>query len=444
MTLIIRANGGAQAGHGVVLPDGRAHIFAQFGSATFVPGAQTHLSRHFVLHPLRMLVEDDYLRRSGVDDAFRRTTISENALVITPFHEIANRLREYARGANRHGSCGIGVGETVRDSTENDAVTSIRAGNLRDDDLSDRLYDLRWRKKEQLHAEGVLQACWNVHDAQADIEALLAADAVTDYLDALVPFLERARIVDDGFLTDAFARSTEALLLTDLLYGDQGKGTTVDFFARNLADRNAIVFEHAQGVVLDEWRGFHPFTTWSTCTLDNPERLLAEHRFRGTVRRLGIIRAYATRHGHGPFVTEDAGLTARLPDPPSAAAKWQGTFRVGWFDAVAVRYAIACVGKLDGLVVTCLDRLADEPEWRICTEYDTGRDIPLGPHKDLAFQEGLTRRMFEAGPTYQTSTSAATQPQRVAEHLLAIERELGLPVVLASHGPTHEDKAVLA
>ncbi len=434
MTLIIRANGGAQAGHGVVLPDGRSHIFAQFGAATFVPNVRTHLSRHFVLHPLRMLVEEEFLRRAGVDDAFDHTTVSENALVITPFHEIANRLREYAHGANRHGSCGIGVGETVRDSIENASLPPIRAKDLRENDLADRLYDLRWKKKEQLHALGILKACWNVPEAQADIAALLSVDAVTDYIDALAPFLRRAQIVDDGILADAFARAEEAWLLADLLYGDQGKGTTVDFLARARVGRNAIVFEPAQGVLLDEWRGFHPYTTWSTCTLDNPEAMLAEHRFKGTVRRLGIVRAYATRHGHGPFVTEDAGLTVRLPDPPSAAAKWQGAFRVGWFDAVAVRYAIACVGRLDGLVVTCLDRLRDEAEWKICARYDTGRDIPLGPHRDLAFQERLTNSLFESVPAYEPTTRAT--------HVASIERELGLPALLTSHGPTFADKIV--
>ena len=120
---VVRFNGGAQARHNVVAPDGKHHAFSQFGSATLVPGVRTHLSRHMVLNPLAMLVEERYLRALGVEDAFARTAISAEALVITPFQRAANRLRELARslpagkaGERRHGSCGMGIGETVSDS----------------------------------------------------------------------------------------------------------------------------------------------------------------------------------------------------------------------------------------------------------------------------------------------------------------------------------------
>lgn len=441
MPHIIRFNGGAQAGHGVVTPDGRSHIFAQFGSGTFVPDVHTHLSEHFVLHPLRMLVEETYLQTQGITDAFERTTIDSRALVITPFHEIANRLREYARGENRHGSCGIGVGETVKDSVEENRDCIILVGDLAIAGLSSMLRKVQWTKKEQLYHEGVLQACWNMKEAEEDIKLLLSEQTVPDFIHALAPFLERARIVKYDWIKKLFNDANEAWLLTDLFYGDQGKGTTVDFLVRHCA-KNAIIFEPAQGVLLDEWRGFHPYTTWSTCTLRYADAMLARYKFVGKTRKLGIVRAYGTRHGAGPFVTEDAGLTERLPDPPSAAAKWQGQFRVGWFDAVAVRYAIQCVGQLDGLVITCLDRLADEPEWKICTSYDMGRDIPLGPFTNLNYQGLLTHRLFDTKPVYEVSTHAASQSARVAEHLATIERELGLPVWITSNGPTHEDKKI--
>src|SRR5688572_14625628 len=112
---VVRFNGGAQAGHNVVTPDGRHHTFAQFGSATFVRGVSTHLSRFMLLNPLRLRREDAELRALGVSDALDRLTVDWRALVTTPFQVAANRLRELARGDARHGSCGMGIGETMED-----------------------------------------------------------------------------------------------------------------------------------------------------------------------------------------------------------------------------------------------------------------------------------------------------------------------------------------
>jgi hypothetical protein len=95
--LVVRYNGGAQAGHNVVTPDGTHHTFSQFGSGTFVPGVRTFLSRHVVLHPTALLVEREALESKGIRDAFERLRISEGARVITPYHQAANRVREIAQ-----------------------------------------------------------------------------------------------------------------------------------------------------------------------------------------------------------------------------------------------------------------------------------------------------------------------------------------------------------
>lgn len=427
---VIRFNGGPQTAHHTVLPDGRWHRFQQFGSAMLTPGIATHLTRFMILSPWSMLAEEKRLQALGVTDAFERTTISQDALVITPFQEIANRMRERARGAARHGSCGAGVGETVKDSLELADELVVRVRDLADlDALREKLRRIQTYKLEQLRTEGVIQACAHMREAARDMDDLFFPRVVDEYLFMLTPFLARARIVPEAYLGEILARP------------------------------GAVIFEPAQGVLLDEWRGFHPYTTWSTCTLDNAETLLREHGYDGTVRRLGIVRAYGTRHGAGPFVTEDAGLTVRIPDAHNGLDGWQGAFRVGWFDAVAVRYAIACTSKLDGLVVTCLDRLAEESEWAICTAYDvsegadvgetfaidgdgTATDIRLGAHKDLAYQERLMNNLLHARPVYDVSTRAATQPERIAEHLARIEEELGLPVWMYSEGPTCNDKTL--
>ncbi|MGC5031423.1 adenylosuccinate synthetase, partial [Micromonospora sp. DT229] len=108
--MVVRFNGGAQAAHNVVLPDGRHHTFAQFGAGTFHPGVWTHLSRHVVVDPLALAAEADHLAELGVPDALDRLTVDGEALLATPYHRAANRARELSRGADRHGSCGLGVG----------------------------------------------------------------------------------------------------------------------------------------------------------------------------------------------------------------------------------------------------------------------------------------------------------------------------------------------
>lgn len=110
---VMRFNGGAQAGHNVILPDGRHHTFSQFGAGTFNPGVATVLSAPVVVHPTALLVEETYLQRAGISDALDRLLIDARCLVTTPYHEAAGRLRERARGAAAHGSCGVGFGETV-------------------------------------------------------------------------------------------------------------------------------------------------------------------------------------------------------------------------------------------------------------------------------------------------------------------------------------------
>src|SRR5687768_225602 len=125
---VVRFNGGAQAAHNVVTPDGKHHTFAQFGSGTLA-GARTHLSRFMLVNPLDLFNEARHLESLGIADPLQLVTISPDALVTTPLHVAANLIRELQ---NQHGSCGKGIGETQRTA----------------DDLGDaalRVSDLMWR-----------------------------------------------------------------------------------------------------------------------------------------------------------------------------------------------------------------------------------------------------------------------------------------------------------
>ena len=106
----------------------------------------------------------------------------------------------------------------------------------------------------------------------------------------------------------------------------------------NLPEYSTAIFEGAQGVLLDEWRGFHPYTTWSTVTLQHALDMVAESRA-DEVCMLGLTRAYTTRHGAGPLPTWTNDLDRRLRDQGNPTNAWQGTIRNGWLDLVLLRYA---------------------------------------------------------------------------------------------------------
>ena len=110
---VVRFNGGAQAAHNVVTADGRHHTFAQFGSGSFARGARRSCRAFVLVDPLALAAEADTWPRPGVPDALDRLTVDRDALLTTPYHA-ANRAREAARGTGRHGSCGMGIGETAR------------------------------------------------------------------------------------------------------------------------------------------------------------------------------------------------------------------------------------------------------------------------------------------------------------------------------------------
>jgi adenylosuccinate synthase len=395
---VVRFNGGAQAAHHVLAPDGTPHPFAQFGSGTFTPGTRTFLSRHMLVDPLALVAEAERLARRGVTAPLRLVAIDRNALLTTPYHRAVNQARERARGAGRHGSCGMGIGETAAYALDcpDDAP---RAGDVSAPGT------LRG-KLERLRDKAV-----------GDIAAMAGSVPAT---------LPRA--------ADLVSVYREVAALVTL---------TGDGYLARLLRAGPVVFEGAQGVLLDEWRGFHPYTTWSTTTFANAETLLAEAgagaSLTGSATRLGVTRTYQTRHGPGPFPTEDPALPGS--EQHNRDGRWQGPFRYGHLDAVALAYAREVAGGVDAVALTHLDTAERHAgELRVCRGYRIdgelrGTLIP-GPHRDLDYQQDLTTALLRARPVYDGTERLAAQdwPDAVAEILRA-------PVAVVSSGPGREAKS---
>lgn len=401
--LVVRYNGGAQAAHNVV-SGGRHHTFAQWGSGTFA-GVPTLLSRHVLVNPIFALAEAKKLEIAGITKPFSLLFVERDAVITTPFHVAMNRLREMAR-TQRHGSCGMGIGETMKDVVTG-AGDVLRVRDLHDTGRTRTLLDaVRVRKLEEARAlalpdnEGVAR------------ELSLLSDAVSVELavERYLAFVRAANIVG------------------------------AERLARELAAPGHVVFEGAQGILLDQDRGFHPFTTWTDITWTNADDLLAG--FHGKVTRLGVLRAYTTRHGAGPMVTDDPSWRALSAHDHNQWGEWQGSFRSGPLDLVATRYALRVLSRVDGLCISNLDRLALLGDSiPVCDAYDRIEpgalwddrgEIRVVKTADLAHQERLTNALAAVEPRL-LSVPRATYAREIAARL-------GVPLFAESRGPEASEK----
>jgi adenylosuccinate synthase len=410
--LVVRYNGGAQAGHNVVTLEGQQHTFSQFGSGTFVPGVKTFLSKYVVVHPGALLVEGDILVRKGIPNAYSRLRISDQALFITPFHQATNRIKEMARGQNRHGSCGVGVGETYEDWIAK-PEGSILASDLTNPTLlRQKLGLIRERKRTQIldlykdnsHDQKIIRE-WQIFERE-------------DVIDNWVAMI--SRISDFG------------LVVPDTV------------LERWLHDSDNVIFEGAQGVLLDADAGFHPYTTWSNCTTANAREIIAQMAPDSQVSQIGVMRSHAVRHGPGPFPTETGELAGMISEH-NQYNDWQGKVRYGWFDAVLARYALSITGNLDVLAVTHMDLLARLQDWKYCNGYIGPQELPEFVHSDasvgiltdfrlpgdlrLAQRERFTDILSTATPLIDTCSANED------EVIQKIENLLDHPVEYISNGP---------
>lgn len=386
---VVRSNGGCQAYHCVVEPGGRFHGFSQFGSGTFA-GARTHLSRFMLVQPMSMMVEAKRLAAIGETDIFARVTIDPGALITTPYHRAVNRLLEIKRGGHRHGSCGQGIGVTA------EYALLFPSLSLRGRDLAD--VDLTTAKLDELR-----RWCWRKIGGEAKWEGVPLSNAARTELDLL--HREPKQLAGDY--------RTWAQMI-DWRHDDD-----------LLPHLEHVIYEGAQGVLIDENAGFQPHTTWSRCT-DINARTIAVMCGRDEPYVLGLTRSYATRHGAGPFPTEGS-VDLVGAEMHNGTDPWQGGWRTGALDAVALSYAISQCELVDGLGMTHLDTWPRSDAQPVCHSYRLPDGTSTGKLDPLMIEEYT--------PEYVTLScgSHLGYASQIAEHL-------GLPLALTSSGPTHEDK----
>lgn len=334
---VVRFNGGAQAGHNVIAPDGRWHCFSQFGSGTFNPDVLTYLSPEMVVELENLAAEADVLAGKGVADIRERLAISAECTVITPAHKMIGRMRELARGTGRHGSCGLGVGEAILDRENGGHLTVGTALVPRECEKKlASIFERKFAEARRLMGPNPSAAMTELHRY----------------------FRERC----DAHVLAARYSEILASVAKAIDYDCAGLALLLD-------GRSPIVFEGAQGTLIDRRYGFAPHITKSRATYHNAMDLLAGARALLEPWKIGVVSAAMTRHGAGPFVTEDESLRRQFDETHNKENAWQGKVRVGHLDLVSLRYAIEANDGVDDIALTNLDRLTGLPEIRLCTSY---------------------------------------------------------------------------
>lgn len=423
---IIRANGGAQAAHHVVVEDKHSgkeifHCFSQFGSGTF-NGAKTYLSDKMLIDPIRMVGEAKVLKEKGIENPFNLVTIDPQCLIITPFQAILNQMLEISRGDMRHGSCGIGFGQTVEDGRRLGAMALIAKDMFSKEILRKKL-DFLWRIKIDI-AEQLVESLPENQELLKRLNDLKSEGFVEDLVDYYHSFATTKGI--------KIERIEEEIL--------NGKGN--------------IIFEGAQGVLLDEVLGFHPYVTYSRTTFKNPDEKIKLSNTAKKVIKIGVMRAYDTRHGRGPFVTEDEWLGSLIPDKHNSTNDWQESFRIGYFDLLTTRYALECTGEVDCIALTNFDRLENFEKIKVCYAYElSGLQLEdLGEFFETKTEEGKTlisKIKFNPDPSTEHQIQLSQllirckpvyvqiEKERYIEFL---EKELGIDISIVSLGPKACDK----
>ena len=431
--------GGTQGSHGVRTSAGQSFNFSHFGCGTF-EGSRTHITNLFVLDPYRLINEGEQLMNEWrISNAFDLMTVDENALVVTPYHTFASRLRELARKDKPRGTVGTGAGVAFEDSLLH-PDTALRVGMIGDRALGALLEYVRKKKFEEVAAPLIGQVKNLLPEDQEYARELITMmsdpDMTSQVIKVFRSFANRIKIVGKDYLKK-----------------------------RILGRDGTIVVESSHGILTDRYHGFHPHTTSLRTTLQPTLDLLAECEYDGEVKKLGVTRAYQIRHGAGPMVTESSELLGELlPGSHKDENRWQGKVRVGALDLVALRYSIGVCGgptTFDGLAITWFDQVRQAGNWYVCDKYrppenDEGTfpflrlngEIAIHRGEDeyqLQYQEKLGRLLNTCKPSVSVyGVGPSKSIEDVSELCSSVLLDkLGVPVRMISFGPTENDKVLL-
>jgi len=394
--LVVRSQGGANAGHTVRVGK-KQYVLHLIPSGILRPRKRCIIGNGVVIDPVSLVRELDGLKRHKVS-VKGRLFISDKAHIVMPYHRAIEACAENLKGKNKIGTTLRGIGPAYGDKI---ARTGLRLADL----VDAKKFETRLRER--------------LRDANRIIRALGGKG------------LSFKKIYDD--YQKAARRLAPFVANTTRLVHDA------------LDTKKEILFEGAQGTYLDIDQGTYPFVTSSNTTSGGactgsglpPNRV--DHV-------LGVLKAYTTRVGAGPFPTEDDSIGAMLHNMGREFGATTGRpRRCGWFDAVATRQAVQ-VNGIDQLAITNIDGLDKLPKIKVCTGYKLGgKTIDYVPTDAEDIER--VKPVYKIFSGWQCDTSAVIDwkklPPKARRYLQVISKLIGAKIIIASVGPARSQTMFL-
>jgi adenylosuccinate synthase len=392
--VVVRFQGGHNAGHTLVI-DGKVFKLSLLPSGIVRPGKLSVLGNGVVVDPWALVKEIEALRGQGVEINADNFQIAEQCALILPFHRELDALREDARDGVKIGTTRRGIGPAYEDKVGRRAL---------------RMCDL------------------------------VSEEAISNRLDILLTHHNALRKGLDAPLIDKDALMAEVLeIAPKIAEFIKPVWRTLDGLRRQ---NKQLLFEGAQGMLLDVDHGTYPFVT-SSHTISGQAAAGSGMGPGSLGYVLGITKAYTTRVGAGPFPTElEDEVGQRLGERGHEFGTVTGrSRRCGWFDAVLVRQSVA-VGGITGIALTKLDVLDGFDELKVCTGYKINGEVIDYLPAEMAAQASV-EPIYEVMEGWSESTQGARSwadlPATAIKYIRRIEELIGCPVALLSTSPERDD-----
>lgn len=392
--LIVRYQGGSNAGHTVIV-DGKKFVLHLIPSGILRDNKLSVIANGVVVDPVQLCMEMDELAEKGVG-VDGKLVVSDRAHLVLPHHKHLDGLSEEKRGSRKIGTTGRGIGPCYSDKM---LRTGIRICDMDDAGIFEE------RLREEVELRNVL------------LTGIYGADKL-DWKETFDTYMK---------CYSRFAGSVR---------------DTATLINRALDDGKNVLFEGAQGAMLDIDHGTYPFVTSSNASIGGlsagtgvpPQRI-------GEV--LGVVKAYTTRVGEGPFLTEDTGETGEhLREKGGEFGATTGRpRRCGWFDACAVRYS-AMINGLDHAALTKLDVLDELSTIKVCTRYEaSGKTMDTFPASLATLS--TCEPIYEELPGWQQDTSGSRRaedlPENAMRYIRFLEKHIEVPIRMVSVGSDRKE-----
>ncbi len=396
--LVVRFQGGDNAGHTMVV-DGE-QVISHLVPSGILQGKVCVIGNGLVVDPAVLLKEIDYLKGKGVDCGPDKLVVSERAQVIMPYHQQIDLGREKMKGKNKIGTTGRGIGPSYEDKATR---RGIRMADLIDPDVFREKLDAVLPEKN-FYLEKFL--------GESPVDRTAIVDTYSEFAKRLAPHITNVSVAVD----------------------------------KAMKESKQVLFEGAQGTHLDIDHGTYPFVT-SSNTVSGNACCGAGVGPKCISDVMGIVKAYTTRVGAGPFTSElfdDIGDYIQEKGAEFGATTGRRR-RCGWLDTVILNNAVRLNG-LTGLAITKLDVLGGLKEIKICTAYlCKGQRIEAFP-ANLNELEAC-EPVYETLPGWEEDISELRRfedlPENVRSYLKRIEELTGVPVQIVSVGPGREQTIIL-